>query len=239
LIKQLSGIFSGACLFVAVYGLPPFTGGPNTDYLNGDAIAAFKTENHRQANGIYEVSVLTSMPGVTPEMVRWWFADYMQTTEHYKRWHPDANKVPGEYVGAAYKTHDYISENLTKLRIQFVPPEGVLGETRFRADDVAICARTGLLDKPLYTGTMCHIIRNTDSGAEMLSRVWLGQISEREDSEAASAIGTMLGNTFLARSIGIAKIDAENLMTHMTEEMRILAEFLPELYAAEASQIPE
>ncbi len=28
------------------------------------------------------------MPGVSPRMIEWWFGDYMQTTDHYKRWHP-------------------------------------------------------------------------------------------------------------------------------------------------------
>ena len=42
----------------------------------------------RLDDGIVHVAVLTRMPGVSPEMIRWWFGDYMQTTEHYKRWHP-------------------------------------------------------------------------------------------------------------------------------------------------------
>jgi len=50
----------------------------------------FKTDVIRHANGVYEVSAHTPMPGVTPEM-GWWFANYMQTSEHYKRWYPDAH----------------------------------------------------------------------------------------------------------------------------------------------------
>ena len=69
MIKQLSGIFAGGCLFIAVYGVPPFTGGPNAEYLNEAARGEFKTEVRRQANGLYEVSALTPMLGVTPEMV--------------------------------------------------------------------------------------------------------------------------------------------------------------------------
>ena len=42
----------------------------------------------RLDNGIVHVAVLTRMPGVSLEMIRWWFGDYMRTTEHYKRWHP-------------------------------------------------------------------------------------------------------------------------------------------------------
>jgi len=59
---------------VSVFGLPPFTSGPSADYLAAEKVSAH-----------------TPMPGVTPEMVRWWFANYMQTSEHYKRWYPDAH----------------------------------------------------------------------------------------------------------------------------------------------------
>lgn len=76
---------------VSVFGLPPFTSGPSADYLAAENAAEFKTDVIRHANGVYEVSAHTPMPGVTPEMVRWWFANYMQTSEHYKRWYPDAH----------------------------------------------------------------------------------------------------------------------------------------------------
>jgi hypothetical protein len=42
----------------------------------------------RLPDGILHVAVLTRMPGVSPEMIAWWFGEYMQTTEHYRRWHP-------------------------------------------------------------------------------------------------------------------------------------------------------
>ena len=131
--KPIFGTIGIMAIVIAAFGLPPFTGGPHPDYLKVENAADFKTEVIRQANGIYEVSALTPMPSVTPEMVRWWFADYMQTSEHYKRWHPDAhlwmdweNKVPGEYVGASHLVHEYIGKDLQKLRIQFVPPEQIL-----------------------------------------------------------------------------------------------------------------
>jgi len=187
--KRVFSIIASAALIVAAFGLPPFTGGPSADYLKPENAENFKTETHRQANGIYEVSALTPMPDVTPEMVRWWFADYMQTTEHYKRWHPQAhlwmdweNKVPGEYIGASHLVHEYIGEDLAKLRIQFVEPEQILGDVEFNEDDVAVCALPGLLEQPLYGGQMCHIIRSTKNGSEMLSRFWLGMVAKRDIS---------------------------------------------------------
>ncbi|MEO1406522.1 MAG: hypothetical protein AAFV54_08530, partial [Pseudomonadota bacterium] len=133
---------------IAVFGVPPFGGSPTPGYAEGEP--GFRTEVKRLPNGIYEVSALTQMPGVTPEMVRWWFADYMQSTEHYQRWYPDAhvwmdweNKSPGEYVGASHLVHEYIGDELQKLRIQFVPPEEILGNVTLSEDVVAVCAKPG------------------------------------------------------------------------------------------------
>lgn len=235
----VAGLLLLGCV-VGAFGLPPFTGGPSADYLKAENAADFKTEIRRHPNGVYEVSAHTPMPSVTPEMVRWWFGDYMQTTEHYKRWHPTAhiwmdweNKVPGEYVGASHLVHEYIGKDLAKLRIQFVPPEEILGNVQLREDDVAVCALPGLLEKPLYGGKMCHIVRRTDNGAEMLSRFWLGQVAKRNGNEKTASIEGILGNTYLVRKLGVPKSDAIDLMTHATQEMGYLAEFLPELYAAE------
>lgn len=209
--KRILVMFTAIAVVIAVFGLPPFTGGPNGDYLRAENASDFKTDVRRLPNGVYEVSALTQMPGVTPEMVRWWFADYMQTTEHYKRWHPTAhvwmdweNKLPGEYIGASHLVHEYITEGeLAKLRIQFVVPEQIFGDVDFRSDDVAVCARAGLLEEPVYGGKMCHIIRSTDGGSEMLSRFWLGMVAKRDGNEEVDSIIGLLGNTYLARRVGV------------------------------------
>jgi len=80
---------------------------------------------------------------------------------------------------------------------------------------------------------MCHIIRSTDDGAEMLSRFWLGMVAKRDGNEKVASIEGVLGNTYIARKLGVPKSDALDLMNHATQEMSYLAEFLPELYAEE------
>ena len=236
---------AGLALFlgIAAFGLPPFSGGPNADYLSDENFNAFKSDVKRQANGVYQVSALTPMPGVDAKMVKWWFADYMQTSEHYKRWHPDAhlwmdweNKSPGDYVGASHLVHEYIGPDLHKLRIQFVPHTEIIGELKLRDDDFAICARAGLLDKPINGGKMCHIVRNTDTGAVMLSRFWMGLVAKRKDNETVRSIEGLLGNSYLARIVALRKSGARDLMNHAEQEMGILAGFLPELYKSEMNE---
>jgi hypothetical protein len=83
----------------------------------------------RLADGIPHVAVLTRMPGVSPEMIGWWFGAYLETTDHYRRWHPRdhawmswEDKRPGTHVGAKHLVHEYTGGKLNKLRITFVPP---------------------------------------------------------------------------------------------------------------------
>lgn len=234
-------ILSGAILIgllIAVFGWPPFGGEPTANYA--EAADGFISEVRRLPNGIYEVSALTPMPGVTPEMVRWWFADYMQTTAHYQRWHPTAhlwmdweNKSPGEYVDASHLVHEYIGENLSKLRIQFVAAQTILGDLQLRPADVAVCALPGLLEQPLYVGKMCHIVRATEQGAEMRSRFWLGIVAKRNGNNSVGSLEGLIGNTYLARRIAVSDRDAFALMNHAIQEMGYLADFLAELYTTE------
>ncbi|GAB5454749.1 MAG: hypothetical protein Hens2KO_09780 [Henriciella sp.] len=238
--KRIAAGLGVIALSIAIFGWPPYSGGPTPGYAEGEE--GFRSEIRRLPNGVYEVSALTEMPGVNAEMVRWWFGDYLQTSEHYKRWHPTAhiwmdweNKVDGEFIGASHLVHEYLGEDLAKLRIQFVPPEEILGPVNLADDDVAVCARAGLLEQPLNGGKMCHIIRNTDDGAEMRSRFWLGMVAKRDGNQTKPSIEGLVANTYLARKIGVSDSAARDLMTHAIEEMGYLADFLPELYASETA----
>ena len=92
-------------------------------------------------------------------MISWWFGEYMQTTEHYKRWHPRdhvwmswEDKRPGTHIGAKHLAHEFIGGRLHKLRITFVPPEEFFGSALTRMPDaLAVCARPGLLHRPIET----------------------------------------------------------------------------------------
>jgi hypothetical protein len=76
-------------------------------------------------------------------MIAWWFGEYMQTTEHYKRWHPRdhvwmswEDKQPGTHVGAKHLVHEYIGGRLNKLRITFVPEEEFFADALTRMPDL-------------------------------------------------------------------------------------------------------
>ena len=67
----------------------------------------------------------------------------------------------------------------------------------------------------------------------MRSRFWLGIVAKRDGNETVSSIEGLIGNTYLARKIGVSETDALALMNHAIQEMGTLAGFIAELYTEE------
>ena len=155
----------------------------------------------RLADGILHVAVLTRMPKVSPPMIDWWFGEYMQTTEQYKRWHPRdhvwmawENKRPGTHVGAKHLVHEYIGGQLTKLCITFVPPNQLFGNALEAVPEArAVCGRAGLIEHPIDLGHMVHLALSAPWGCELHSRFWLGHVAPRDGSRLPVARRMHLG----------------------------------------------
>ena len=205
----------------------------------------FKDSNHvefesgvrRLRDGTVEVASLVSMPGVTSDMFRWWFSDYLQTTEHYRMWHPEdhvwmgwEHKTLGEITGSHHLVHEYIGGELMKLRIQFAWPQEILGYDPTDENTVAICARVGELESSLNIAEMCHVASNTPSGAELRSRFWLGVIADREAAGWQNFLLSLLANNPISRQFAVSEIEGINLHKHCMEEMNYLADLLPVIY---------
>jgi hypothetical protein len=206
-------------------------------------VGVYATEVRRLPDASYLVAVRTPMPEVKIDMLRWWFSDFMQTTEHYRWWHPEdhvwmdwENKESGEIIGASHLVHEYIGGDLSKLRIQFVNPFEFFGYDPNDEDTYVICARVGLLDEEMNIAKMCHVVRNTLNGAEMRSRFWLGHVAKREGNKTISSLKGFIGNTFLTRLLVFNKQNAKDLKFHAEEEMKYLAELLPPLYESKNIQ---
>lgn len=83
-----------------------------------DGYMGFEIGVKCQLNGVYWVWVFIRMLGVKVDMVCWWFVDYMQIMDYYKRWYfmvyiwmDWENKVFGEIVGVSYLVYEYIGED--------------------------------------------------------------------------------------------------------------------------------
>ena len=226
-------------MIISVFGLQPFQETIDAEEALAKQTGAYATEIHRLPDASYLVAVRTTMPEVTADMLRWWFSDFMQTTEHYQWWHPEdhvwmewENKKPGKIIGASHLVHEFIGGELSKLRIQFVNPFEFFGYDPNDEDTFVICARVGLLEEEINIAKMCHVVRNTLNGAEMRSRFWLGHVAKREGNSTVFSLKGFMGNTFLIRLLVVNKQSAKDLRRHAEEEMKYLAALLPALYGS-------
>ncbi|MEC9392499.1 MAG: hypothetical protein VYE11_03160 [Pseudomonadota bacterium] len=225
---------------VLLFGFKPFKRTVDSEITLIKELDQYPTTSYRLSDGTYLVSVRTSMPEVKTYMVRWWFSDFLKTSEHYRLWHPKdhvwmdwESKEEGKIIGASHLVHEYIGENLRKLRIQFVDSSEFFGHNINNKDTFAICARVGELERDLNIAKMCHVVINTKTGAEMRSRFWMGHIAKRKKNEVTPSLLGYVGNTALIRMLIINKKSAEDLKKHAKEEMKFLGEILPDLYQSQ------
>ena len=239
--RLLIFLFLLLLIVVSIFGLQPFKTSIDAETALIKETESYETEVRRLPDASYLVAVRTPMPGVKAEMVRWWFADFLNTTEHYSWWHPKdhvwmdwENKKPGEVIGSSHLVHEYIGSELSKLRIQFIDSSEFFGFNPNDEDTFVICARVGLLEQEINTAKMCHVVRNTQTGAEMRSRFWLGHVAKRDGNETIRSFEGFVGNMALVRLFLIKQqVDPEDLKRHAIEEMTYLAELLPSLYKLE------
>jgi len=227
-------------IIISIFGLQPFRQTIDTEKTLVEDTGVYATEVRRLPDATYLVAVRTPMPEVKADMVRWWFSDFLQTSEHYQWWHPKdhvwmdwENKIPGEFKGSSHLVHEYIGGDLSKLRIQFVNSSEFFGYDANDEDTFVICARVGLLEAEINIAKMCHVVRNTFNGAEMRTRFWLGHVAKRQGNKTIASLPGFIGNTALARLLVLDKKSAEGLKRHAMEEMTYLAALLPSLYESQ------
>ena len=162
-------------------------------------------------------------------MIDWWFG-YIQTTDQYRWWHPrdhvfsdwDGERGTGRYRGGTHLVHEYIGGALYKLKINFRDPSEILDEGKFAAARVgaAVFGYVGDLERPGYFGRLLHLVQDTPDGCVMRSRFWLGEFDPTpETMPNAQAMQQLVPDALGA-----------GLHAHASEEMSILASFLPTLY---------
>ncbi|MEM9176554.1 MAG: hypothetical protein AAGC67_15125 [Myxococcota bacterium] len=197
----------------------------------------FESGVERQADGVYHVAALTRMPGVRAEMIAWWFGSYMQTSEHYRRWHPRdhvwmdwADKLPGTHVGASHLVHEYIGRRLNKLAITFLDPAENMGPEAKTEGRLFVCARVSPLGRRDTTiARMVHAAYDDEHGCVLRSHFWMGIV----ETPALGGLAQKIANTRFARKRAVSHAAAQALEAHCFEEMTTLAGFLPALYASE------
>ena len=189
-------------------------------------------------DGSIKVAVKTDMPGVTPAMWDWWFGWHGSQDQRYKLWHPKSHlsarwedgRDDVAYVGRTSIISEYIGKNILDAAIQFKSPLefGFSNNTIGRSEQaVYICAKIGHPTLPVDYGYLVHQVRATANGSEMRSRFCLGgqHISLRYKGKIAE-----IATEVLKKLRNLPENFAQDLLRHCAEEMRHLANILPELY---------
>ena len=185
----------------------------------------------KMPDGSYLVSMTCPLPGITPDMIAWWFWWHPSKKERYQVW------FPGEHFSIAYpsKQSDYFEQEtcpafqnntqypderiggvMMPLRIDFVTPEE-FGFSKAVMEDnripLIVCGHVGVFKGILWHTEMAHIFKESDDGLFLISRFWLGK--------------TMYP---LLRKMLITEKLAKGMAEHCCVEYRNLWEILPQLY---------
>ena len=141
------------------------------------------------------VAMVTKMPGVTSEMINWWFFWHGLESLRYNIWDVDDHyaihvlekDLPRRLDYRLntrernWGTTDIVDEDIgtgsVVLYISFMSPEDYgYDMDQFRAPNVltAVSANLGLLDPRTPMATFTHVAREIPGGLELRSRFWLG-----------------------------------------------------------------
>lgn len=183
-------------------------------------------------DGTYIVSMTCPMPGITKEMIEWWFWWHPQADERYRIWFPEEHFS----IGYAKENTDYfhndqvppfqpnthfpkerIGNHTMPLRIDFISPESFGYSTeQMERNDVAliVCGHIGIFKGMIMHTEMSHIFFQREDGLYLVSRFWLGQL---------------LTNRLL-KKLFVNEEMAKALAIHCCREYRNLAKLLQELY---------
>ncbi len=188
-------------------------------------------------DGTGHVASLTKMPGVTLEMLEWWFVWHGLESLRYKIWDPDSHygaRVSPRHLKQRldaslslrqrnWNTTDFVYENVgegtSALRIAFASPEAFgFDMARFNSLPVtAICAHSGPPDEAISRTTFIHFAREVEGGIELRSRFWLGwMILDKKPVRSGFQLDPR-------RVAGLA--------SHCPQEYHRLAKYLPRIHA--------
>lgn len=177
------------------------------------------------------MSMYCPMPGITREMIDWWFWWHTQEDLRYQVWFPGSHsKNSYAKKDRAYfeqKTQPLFQPNSQfpmeeiggismPLRIDFVTPEqfGFSREAMEKGNIATIvCGHVSAFGGLISHTEMAHIFRQTEAGLFMCSRFWLGKTMNP-----------------LLRKLMMTEKMARGMAEHCCIEYRNLSEILPPLF---------
>lgn len=201
----------------------------------------------QMANGGGFIAHKVEMPGVTTEMIYWWFTYFTLNDMRYKIWYrpshlghyisPERRKkildpksrIPQDTLwGATHYAVEDIGTGPEVISIHFFSPEDMgFDMARFKPPNVSALVggygdEQSLINRNLPTGCaiMCHIIRDVPGGVELRTRFWMGYRIQNRKPDFCVPPGE--------------KVPAEvvqGLAVHNEYEFANLRTLLPEIYS--------
>lgn len=186
----------------------------------------------KMEDGSYLVSMYCPMPGITADMIKWWFWWHPQKKERYQVWYPGAHfsvhypKKQASYFECescpdfqnnTQYPDEAIGGKRMPLRIDFVSPEEFgFSKAAMQQNDIPliVCGHVGAFNGLIWHTEMAHIFRQTEDGLFMTSRFWMGKTLKNP----------------LLRKIILTDDLAKGMAEHCCVEYRNLCEILPGLY---------
>jgi hypothetical protein len=199
-------------------------------------------------DGCGYVAVRTEMPGISPEMVDWWFDWHPHDALRYRVWCPlnhegtgfepgsdMARSTPGAkpFWGTVHYPVEDIGMGMQHIRIAFHRPS-LLGFSGDVLDDPRVgTVVAGLSGDPrlhLQHSLMAHVFLNAPGGLVLRSHFWAGSALRPDLPDALAAAAAWLLNRPAVRRRAIPSRAPAGLADHCSREYAHLASILPELY---------
>ena len=214
------------------------------DTLLDPAAKLIETGWCRLPDGVGYVAVRTPMPGVSAEMVDWWFDWHPRDALRYRIWCPPAHEStsfqpaaePGAkpFWGTVHYPVEDVGVGMQTLRIAFQPPSR-LGFSSDGLDDPRVGTIVGGFagDPKRRTRAvlMVHVFLRDGDGLVLRSRFWLGAVLRPDAPAPIAAVAAKLLNRPAVRRRVIPARLPYTLARHCAIEYAHLAGLLPELHA--------
>jgi len=192
-------------------------------------------------------ATLVKMPGVTPDMLDWWFNWHPMEGLRYALWcpvahtnisvknpaqHLDSSGVPlrvRNYGSTHYPVEGFNIQGADRIRIEFFSPEEFgLDMSMFKEPGISrvYCANVILDATHIPFNVFIHAIREVDGGVEYRSRYWVWQTMKK-------GLPKKVKLPMPYKMMDMAR----NNCLHSLTEYNNLASFLPQLYSEMGGKI--
>lgn len=200
-------------------------------------------------DGVGYVAARTAMPGVSGEMVDWWFDWHPRDPIRYRVWHPlahfsnsidpppdadAATAMPAKpFWGATHHPVEDVGVGVAHARISFLRPTE-LGFSAEGLDDPRVATivggHVGDDRRRARHSLMVHVFLADGDGVVLRSRFWFGALMRPYlPGPLAGAAEPLLNTAFVRRRLLPAELPRA-VAGHCIEEYANLAELLPGLY---------